>query len=444
MTSDSVGVRSFVRYAVLAWLCSLAMLAYVQRNAISVASDAIQADFGLDESSMGWVFGVFFWAYALAQVPAGWLAKVWGSRLALTTFMFVSALATVVTGLLPFLAVFVGARVVCGFVQAGMFPSCADTITRWFPKSQRAMPSGFLSSSMSIGGVIAAGLTGELLQSVDWKLILPLYAVPGILWALWFQSKFRDRPDQDDRVTADELSIIKERNVTEQPSQSNQTKEAAEGAETPWRRILTTPAVWFICGQQFFRAAGYIFYATWFPKYLKEVHQVTTAEAGWLTSLPLIGVILGGIIGGPFSDWLYQRTGSLVISRKIPGATSQFVCGGLIAAAYFVDSPLLAVCVISCGSFVFAFGSCSAYTVTMDIGGQHVPIVFSIMNMAGNLGAAACPVAVGYLAEWQGWDQVLFFFAGIYFIAGVCWSCLDTSQRVDEDAGSTSKHSEAR
>lgn len=442
MNSNSSNLRSFVRYTVLVWLCTLAMLAYIQRNAISVASDAIQADFGLDESTMGWVFGVFFWAYALAQVPAGWLAKVWGSRLSLTVFMLVSSLATLVTGLLPFLAVFVAARVVCGFVQAGMFPSCADTITRWFPKSQRAMPSGFLAASMSIGGVIAAGLTGELLDFIDWRLILAFYAIPGFLWAFWFQSSFRNRPDRDARVSANELATIKELDSVEPFDQPGQSDEAANESDTPWARILSMPAVWCICGQQFFRAAGYIFYATWFPKYLKEVHHVTTAESGWLASLPLIGVILGGITGGPFSDWLYQRTGSLVVSRKIPGAASQFICGGLIAAAYFIESPLLAVCVISLGSFVFSFGSCSAYTVTMDIAGEHVPIVFSIMNMAGNLGAAVCPIAVGYLAEWQGWDEVLFFFSGIYLIAGICWSCLNTSQTVDGDVSSTRLNSD--
>ncbi|MDA1018422.1 MAG: MFS transporter [Planctomycetota bacterium] len=428
-TADSERV-SYVRYTVLVWLCLLAMLAYVQRNAISVASDDIQATFELDETDMGWVLSSFFWAYAAAQIPAGWLAKIWGSRYALAMFLLISSVATAVSGAIPLLPIFLTARVVCGFVQAGMFPACADTITRWFPKSQRAMPCGFLASFMSIGGVIAAALTGELLTVMDWRPILVLYAVPGVVWVVWFHSSFRNRPQDHEAVSSGELTWIHESTDAESDSDLDDETSDAE-RETPWGLILATPAVWFVCGQQFFRAAGYIFYATWFPKYLKEVHHVTTLESGFLASLPLLGVILGSVTGGSFSDWLYSKTNSLVISRKIPGATSQFVCGLLIAVAYFIDSPIVAVCVISLGSFVFSFGSCSAYTVTMDIAGKHVPIVFSIMNMSGNIGAAICPVVVGYLAIEIGWEQVLFFFSGIYIAAGFCWTCIDTSQVVE-------------
>ncbi|GIS59503.1 MAG: hypothetical protein CM1200mP2_17280 [Planctomycetaceae bacterium] len=46
----------------------------------------VRADLGIDVGEMGWVMSAFFWAYALAQVPAGWLAHHIGSRIALSCY----------------------------------------------------------------------------------------------------------------------------------------------------------------------------------------------------------------------------------------------------------------------------------------------------------------------------------------------------------------------
>ena len=398
---------SKVRFVTLGWLCSLAMLAYIQRNAISLFEGDIRDEFQLNQFQMGLVFGSFFWAYAFAQIPAGWLGQKWGSRIALAVFMGVSSLAAGLSGLIPGLALLVAARISCGFVQAGMFPTCANTITNWFPRADRGIPSGFLSSFMSVGGVIAASLTAFLLQFMGWKEIMILYALPGFMWLTSFYIRFRNRPTEHPAVSKSELVIINDdptdatdlTTVDETPNNSNPDPSQP----VPWGAILRTSSVWCVCGQQFFRGAGYIFFATWFPKYLQDVHHVSPMESGYLTSIPLLAVILGGPLGGTFSDWLYRRTGSVTLSRKWPGAASQYACGALTGLAYFIDSPVLAVIAISIGMFIFAFGGCCAYTVTMDIAGKQVSIVFATMNMAGNIGAAMCPTIVGHIADNHGW-----------------------------------------
>ena len=423
--SPAPAPTSRVRFGVLAWLCSLAALAYVQRNAISLAEVEIRAEFQLTQFQMGLVFSSFLWAYAAAQIPASWLAQRWGSRASLAAFMFVSSIATALSGLLPSLALLVAARISCGFVQAGMFPACANTVTKWFSPADRGVPSGLLGSFMSVGGMIASSLTGLLLTVMIWKPIMVYYAIPGFIWVAIFFVRFRNRPEEASSVSALELTRIRDG----APIRVDDVEDKDRGP-IPWVAILSNRSVWAVCGQQFFRAAGYIFFTTWFPKYLQAVHGVTTLQSGLLTSLPMLGVILGGPLGGTFSDWLYRRTQSRTISRKLPGAISQYLCGAIIAVAYFIDSPVLAVLVISTGTFVFAFGGCCAYTVTMDIAGKQVPIVFAIMNMSGNIGAALSPIIVGEVADRFGWQPVLFLFAAIYVAAGICWTLLDASKVV--------------
>src|SRR5437763_13589946 len=73
---------------------------------------------------------------------------------------------------------------------------------------------------------------------------------------------------------------------------------------------LTRPAMGWICGKQFFYAAGMIFFASWFPTYLRETRGLALGRAGVLTSLPLLAIVVGCLVGGVVSDWIYARTGS--------------------------------------------------------------------------------------------------------------------------------------
>ncbi|MBJ7431336.1 MAG: MFS transporter, partial [Gemmataceae bacterium] len=75
-----------MRYGVLSMLCVAALIAYVQRSAISVPAKIIQQELGMDAASMGLVMAVWYWGYALFQIPSGWLADYLGSRKALVLY----------------------------------------------------------------------------------------------------------------------------------------------------------------------------------------------------------------------------------------------------------------------------------------------------------------------------------------------------------------------
>ena len=60
-----------VRYGVLAFLCALAFVLYIDRICISKAAPQIEAELGLSHTAMGVVFGAFTLAYGLFEVPTG-------------------------------------------------------------------------------------------------------------------------------------------------------------------------------------------------------------------------------------------------------------------------------------------------------------------------------------------------------------------------------------
>ena len=157
------------RYIVLVGLCLVAGIAYLSRNyGISIAEKSVREDLRITDQQLGQVLGAFYITYAFFQIPGGWLGKIWGSRVALPIFAAISSVATLLIGFANSFAMLITLRLVIGAAQAGLFPSAAGTISKWFPISQRAMASGSMASFMSLGGASAAALAGVLLDSMTW------------------------------------------------------------------------------------------------------------------------------------------------------------------------------------------------------------------------------------------------------------------------------------
>src|SRR3954447_9769418 len=69
-----------IRYWVLFLLCILAMITYMDRAANGSAKKAIMADLGVGEEEFFWVLIAFQIAYAIFEIPSGWLGDTQGPR----------------------------------------------------------------------------------------------------------------------------------------------------------------------------------------------------------------------------------------------------------------------------------------------------------------------------------------------------------------------------
>jgi len=456
--NDSSDRPTSVRYVVLAWLCAAAAIAYLQRNCIGVAVSSIQSDLGLTKYQMGLMLSSFYWTYAFFQIPSGWLIKIRGSRFTLplySTFWSVTALLTVLAG--TFFTVWLAdktgfagvvafvawqwllfSRLLGGAAQAGIFPSSAVVFKEWFPSNRRAFASGWLAASMQIGAVVAITFTGILLEWMDWRWVFVVFALPGFVWAIGFYRWFRNRPQDHPSVNALEVNLIANLDQdTTATSSEDDGQQATPHEATPWGRLALSPAMWCICGQQFFRAAGYIFYSTWFPTFLKETRGVSIKESGYLTSLPIMAALLGALSGGTISDWVLTRTGSQRLARQGVAVTGLLCCAFCIFLAYLIQESIQtagpAVMLISAGAFCASLAGPASYSTTINMAGKHVATVFATMNMSGNIGALAFPIVVPLLlgeaekGTSDNWNQVLVMFCGIYVAAAFCWMLLKPS-----------------
>ncbi|MGC1663346.1 MAG: MFS transporter, partial [Bradyrhizobium sp.] len=72
--------RSKGRWYILALICLMYLITYLDRVNISTAAPIISKEYGFDKITMGIIFSAFVWAYALFQVPGGWLSDRFGAR----------------------------------------------------------------------------------------------------------------------------------------------------------------------------------------------------------------------------------------------------------------------------------------------------------------------------------------------------------------------------
>jgi len=413
-----------MRYRILSALWVIALVAYVQRAAISVPLQEIGRDLSLADAtwSLGLMQSAWQLGYAVCQLPAGGVADRLGSRRALVLLAVLWSAATALTAFGRSYWEVVAAWTTMGVLQAGVFPCAVRTIGQVFADKERARASGWLGAGMLAGGAIAPVLTAALLEWLGpwataegiqrWRICLLLYALPGILWAAayWFGTRSAGL----DRRRADEGEKT--------PGQPG----PAGGPFASLRRACGDPSLLLLCGQQFLRAAASIFFVTWFPTFLRETRGVSLMQSGVLTSFAGAGAMLGAVCGGYCSDWLLARTGNKRLARQGLAVVGMSACAVLILLSLLVRDVNAAIGLISLGAFVAAFGGVAGYTVAIDYGGDRVGTVFGAMNTSGNLGAMLFPVTVGWLVTATGtWNAALFLFAALMAIDAVLWAVLD-------------------
>ena len=437
-----------MRIGVIGFIGLAASSAYLTRHCISVANTSIQEDLSLNDEDMGWVLGAFSAGYFIFQIPGGWLGNRIGSRAA---FPLVSTLWSLVTlwsaSALGFWSM-LGSRGVFGSAQAGLVPISAKVINDWFPVNWRGICSSIVGSSMSIGGVIAMGLTAELMLHYHWREVFRMYSVVGIVWAVAFYIFFRTRPEDHPwmRAQLPDPAAGDPDSDEEKGNGSPDVEDRSSDLSTIalFGHMATSLTFWGINVQSFFRAAGYGLLVTWLPAFLEYRFEITTDAAGKYTMYPLMGVIFGSLSGGVAVDGSLKVTGNKWVSRSGIAFFALGACGILTVAASLTGNPDLFVMLMTSASYFSGLASPPAWAATMDVAGRYTSVVVGAMNMSGTIGAFMMPIVLGYMIgdikETGGdWNLIIYFVAAIYILGSVSWLVVNPNDPPPGEAATESQ-----
>src|SRR5579872_988196 len=187
LPSSNPAAATRVRYRVLGLSFLMAFLMYMERGAIGTAAPNIMRDFRIDKITMGWSVSAFNWSYALFQVPSGWLADRFGSRIVLAGAIAWWSAFTAGTGLSFSALSLAVTRLLFGAGEAAAFPAGSRALVRWLPAGQRAFGQGFQHSGSRLGAALAPAIVVSLMAVSGWRPVFYMFGAAGIVWAIvWY------------------------------------------------------------------------------------------------------------------------------------------------------------------------------------------------------------------------------------------------------------------
>jgi MFS family permease len=438
-----------VRYRIVALTIAMAIILYLDRWALNPITATVVKDLQTNKENFGWSNTAFFWAYAICQVPAGWLADRFGARRMLAVYVVAWSLATIALGFVPGLFALIALRGVLGAAQAGAYPAAGSYLKSWTNLTSRARANSLVAAGGRVGALLAFLITAWLGLQLQrylglpqgWRGSLVIFGCLGLVWTALFFWYFRDRPGEHRGCNAAELAII------------GSDPPGSKVVPLPILKLLLSLNVWILSLSGFLVNVGWIFLTAWQTTYIldtfsdqlrswvpadaneAEIAKVQEVFASWMTALPLCFAILGGVVGGIAADFFLRRFGP-IWGRRVPGLLAGGISGAAYVVCHFVDNVWIFLGLMLFISFAIDFGLGALWATYQDFGGRHVGSVLGFANMWGNLGAGLCGWYYGRLARLDQWPLVFTISAVALFLMSASWLLVDPTRMLDKEEAS--------
>ena len=411
------------RYWVVVFAVTLAILAYIDRVAMSQAAPAISRDLGFSKTQMGAVFSAFALSYALFEIPSGWLGDWMGPRRVLLRIVLWWSFFTAATGWMwSFTSMWV-TRFLFGAGEAGCFPNLTKAFTTWLPQHERVRAQGIMWSFARWGGAFTPPLFAWLFLHMSWHYVFLVFGLIGLVWAFFFYRWYRDNPKDHPSVNAAELALL-----------AGAEETASGHGDVPWGKLISRRSVWLLWVQYFLVSFPWYFYITWLPTWLQEDRGLSMQQSANYAILPLLfggfGSLTCGFISKHVSIWI----GSVDKARRLLGTLGFAGAASFLLACIHLKDPLLGALAMGMASFCNDLVMPGAWGACMDIGGKYAGTLAGSMNMMGNFAGIVAPTIGGIIIQRTGgdWDLFLYVMVGAYTLGIVIWPFLNSTHPIDE------------
>ena len=185
---------------VLLVLVVVSIFNFVDRNILAILSQDIQADLGISDADMGFLYGtVFALFYAIFGIPLARFADVWVRRSIIAGGLFFWSLMTALSGLARSFSVLATLRVGVGIGEASATPAAYSMLADYYSPKLRATVIAIYSGGVYIGGGIGLFLGGAILEAWQtaypnisdapfslkgWQVAFFIVGLPGLLLSL--------------------------------------------------------------------------------------------------------------------------------------------------------------------------------------------------------------------------------------------------------------------
>lgn len=461
-------ISSDTRMTNFRWIvCSLLFIAlvinYLDRQVLSLTwKNFISPEFGWNDADYGLITGVFSIVYAVSMLFAGkfvdyigtkkgylWAIGIWSAGACLHAFCGIatcgivsghwtlsfnvaretieslrmtSDMAVMITTVSVWL--FLAARCVLSFGEAGNFPCSIKAIAEYFPKKDRGFATGIFNSGSQIGALLAPFSIPVIAKFYGWEAAFLSIGLLGFLWmGLWvFIYK---EPRKNPHVNAAELAYIEQ--------DADKEENLAPAQDEPKTKIGLLQAfsfrqTWAVIFGRFLPDSVWWFLLFWAPAFISDVYGFSSASTtGMIAIFTIYFISMLSLFGSYLPTFFINR------SKMNPYA------GRMKAMLIFAIFPLLGVAVMPLGEISMWFPvviigimaaahqswSANVYNVVSDMFPKSVvATVTGAAGLASGLGSFMSNYGAGQLFDYT--DRIGLVFLGFegknagYMIVFIC------------------------
>jgi MFS family permease len=372
---------------VLALLCLLYLILFVNRVNISTAAPLMRADLNLSNTQLGLVFSAFAIPYALFQLIGGWIGDHFGPRLTLSLCCAVVGVSTILTGAVGGFGWLFVLRVALGFGEGAAFPTATSAMSRWTPAGSWGFAQGITHSSARLGNAITPPIMAVLLLFISWRGSFVVLGLLSFAWLAAWAGYFRNDPREHRAITDADLAAL----------------PAATGARrkvVPWwplaRRILPVTIVDFCYGWTLW------LFLSWIPSFFFENYHLNLQSSAMFSGGVLLAGVIGDTVGGLATDRLLRMTGSLIVARRaviVTGFLGAFV---FLVPVILIHDLKVAAIGLSLAFFFAELIVAPIWSIPMDIAPRYAGSASGMMNFGFGVAGLVSPSSFGYLVDRTG------------------------------------------
>jgi MFS family permease len=381
---------------VVALLSLAAFINYVDRGNLATAGPLIRDQLGLSHTQLGILLAAFFWSYAPAQLPAGWLAERLEPRRVLAAGLAIWGAATALTGLFSGFLTLLVLRLVLGLGESVMYPASFKILATEAAEEQRGRANGFLASGQLLGPAVGTLVGGLLMARLGWRVVFILFGLASLLWLWPWLATPREVMPRRPMGLAGQASDI--------PTTA---------------MILRRRELWASCLAQFCGTYTLYLVLSWLPVYLVNTHGFSMAQMAPIGAGVYALSAGTSVLTGWLSDrWLSAGAGTNRVRKT-----------GLIAGLAVVTACLIACAQASSVGALLALAGCgigigiwtpALFATTQTLAGPYASGRWmGIQNCLGNVAGMTAPLVTGVVVDRTGHFAIAFGIAAGLAVIGL-------------------------
>lgn len=391
---------------------------YICRQNFNIAMPSLMDQFGVTKTQLGWVLTAASIVYGVGKFVNGFISDRSDARIFIVCGLVIVSILTILSGFATSITSLGILWILNNWFQSMGWPPIARMLTHWFTAKELGTKWAIGAASHQLGGAITMVVCGYLVEYYNWQVAFFIPGFVALLVSVFLFNRLRNAPDSVglpavEEYKGDYLNI----------SDTNHNLSINQLL----RLVFANKLMWCVCFSNmslYIVRLGIIF---WAPIFLRELKNITLAQAGLEIAAYEIFGLIGGISAGWISDKMFfGRRGfvgvlfmlglglTLLLFWKIPSEYELISICAMTFAGFFVYGPQVLIGV-----------ACADFTTKLAIGTAN-----GFASIFAYLGSALAGVCVGWIVDNWGWDGVFVFFISSALCGAIAFSFTCNYKRI--------------